>query len=259
MVTPSRTLEGLRALGPNGRRSIINALGQVADDILEEYQINTPLRIAHFWAQASHECAGFKTMHEYWGPTPAQRRYEGRKDLGNTQSGDGKRYMGRGIFQLTGRANYREYGRRLGLDLEGKPELAADPVNALRIACEYWKAKGLNRFADANDITTITRRINGGLNGFADRKANYVIAWRIWGGAGERPRSGRRMIESREGNGALAAGAMSGLGIMAEASSHAREASDNLVFPLWPLLLVILAICAAIWIWRRQRMRDMEE
>ena len=126
--------------------------------------------MAHFLAQAAHESDGFKTLHEYWGPTPAQKRYEGRKDLGNVKRGDGKRYMGRGIFQLTGRANYRRVGTELGLPLETTPELAASPRNAVLIAAQYWADHDLNASADADDIVTVTRRINGGLNGLEDRR-----------------------------------------------------------------------------------------
>jgi putative chitinase len=273
----SRTAEGLRALGPNGKRKFIDALAEVADDILDEYQINTPLRVAHFWAQASHECAGFKTMHEYWGPTPAQRRYEGHRDLGNTQEGDGKRYMGRGIFQLTGRANYRTYGGKVGLNLEGEPELAADPVNALRIACLYWKSKGLNRLADENDIKAITRKINGGYNGLADRKANFVIAWRIWGD-GERPKPSRKRLlasstEVRATGAAAGGGAVGIFGAFEagkEAVEHAEDAKNAAegaayLFGLdggTALLIggvILLVAGAGYLLWRRWARLDEEE
>jgi putative chitinase len=98
------------------------------------------------------------------------KAYEGRKDLGNTQPGDGKRYKGRGIFQLTGRANYKSYGDRLGLDLVATPELASDVMNAVKIACEYWTDKKLNDYADKDDVKMITKRINGGYNGLEDRE-----------------------------------------------------------------------------------------
>lgn len=131
-----------------------------------KYGVTTPLRIAHFLAQAAHESANFRTLEEY----ASGAAYEGRKDLGNTQKGDGKRYKGRGIFQLTGRENYRKIGNILGFDLEGNPELAADPEISVLTALEYWKSRGLNSWADKDDVRTITRRINGGLNGFQDRQ-----------------------------------------------------------------------------------------
>ncbi len=99
--------------------------------------------------------------------------YEGRKDLGNVQRGDGKRYKGRGPIQLTGRSNYRDYGQRVGIALESHPEIVAVPSIGLWIACEYWRVKGLNDLADAHNIEAITRKINDGLNGLADRKAAF--------------------------------------------------------------------------------------
>jgi putative chitinase len=102
--------------------------------------------------------------------------YEGRAALGNTQPGDGPRYKGRGIIQLTGRLNYRVYGAALGLDLENNPQLAAVPENAVRIACEYWRRNNLNQLADADNLEAITRRINGGVNGLADRRIKLGIA-----------------------------------------------------------------------------------
>lgn len=140
------------------------------------YQITTPLRIAHFLAQAAHESGGFRWMQEIWGPTPAQRKYEGRADLGNTHPGDGRRYAGRGVFQLTGRANYRTVGNRLGLDLENSPELAAEPAISLLIACDYWRSRKINPMADADDITRVTRAINGGINGIEDRMKKLARA-----------------------------------------------------------------------------------
>jgi putative chitinase len=224
----SRTLEGLRALGPNGKKKFIDAIAAVADEVLSEYDIDTPLRVSHFWAQASHECAGFKTMHEYWGPTKAQLGYEGRKDLGNIQPGDGYRFRGRGIFQLTGRHNYAAMSKKIGIDLLANPELAADPKTALRIACEYWKSRGLNKWADANDIKAITKRINGGFNGLADRKANFVIAWRIWGGGVDRP-APKPLTKSTEmaAGGAAATGGTIGVGAAFEVGKEAaRNAQD---------------------------------
>ncbi len=104
--------------------------------------------------------------------------YNGRADLGNTQPGDGPRFKGRGLIQLTGRSNYRQYGELLKLDLVGDPKLAADPVISLRIACTFWQQHDLNPLADADDIITITRRINGGLNGLNSRRA-YLRAAKL--------------------------------------------------------------------------------
>jgi predicted chitinase len=152
------------AIHPN--EIVINSLPAPLSKHMTAYGIDTPLRAAHFLAQACHESAHFRVLHEY----ASGSAYEGRKDLGNVYAGDGKRYKGRGIFQLTGRANYRAYGKLLSLDLENNPELAANPENSVRIACEYWKQKGLNGWADRDDVNEITRRINGGYNGLQDRK-----------------------------------------------------------------------------------------
>lgn len=151
------------AIQPNA--TVINSLPAPLSKHMTAYGIDTPLRAAHFLAQACHESAHFRTLHEY----ASGAAYEGRKDLGNVYAGDGVRYKGRGIFQLTGRANYRAYGALLGLDLENNPELAADPETSVRVACEYWKQKGLNGWADRDDVNEITRRINGGYNGLRDR------------------------------------------------------------------------------------------
>lgn len=138
--------------------------------------IDTHLRLAHFLAQATHETCGFRYLREIWGPTPAQRRYEGRVDLGNVRTGDGRLYCGRGIFQLTGRANYASLGAALQLPLEVDPELASDPQISARIACHYWQTHNINLCADADDVVAVTRKINGGLNGLADREAYLARA-----------------------------------------------------------------------------------
>lgn len=160
-------LAALKKLAPKGDPAILAALHAPLNAWLPQYGITTPLRVQHFLAQAAHETDGFKTLVEY----ASGKAYEGRKDLGNVALGDGARFRGRGIFQLTGRANYEAYGRRLGIDLIGNPARAANPDVAVRVACEYWKAKGLNAWADRDDLNEITRRINGGYNGLKDRAA----------------------------------------------------------------------------------------
>jgi putative chitinase len=149
------------------QEAIISAVGEVLAATLESYQIDNRLRIAHFLAQTCHESAGFRTTEEF----ASGERYEGRADLGNNKKGDGPRYKGRGLLQLTGRANYRELGKILGVPLEEDPELAGDPVLSLKIACEYWKKRKINVACDADDIVKVTRLINGGENGLEDRRA----------------------------------------------------------------------------------------
>jgi putative chitinase len=254
----------LRALGPKGSPKIIGDLAKAAS-ILDEYGINTPLRVSHFWAQAAHECAGFKTMHEYWGPTKAQIRYEGRVDLGNINPGDGYLFRGRGIFQLTGRANYEKMGELLGLDFISHPDLAANPETALRIACEYWKSRGLNALADKNDIVAITKKINGGMNGIADRRALFTIAWKIWGNKTQRPKPAKTMLTSKEGNAAVATGAAGGIAALSEVAEHAQSASSAidtlssaLQNPTFVILLLIVLLAAAIWYWRHRKLKEEE-
>ena len=134
-----------------------------------------------FLAQIGHESGQLKWVKEIWGPTPAQSRYEGRKDLGNTQPGDGKRFMGRGLIQITGRENYRKAGAALGVPLLDKPELLEQVEWATASAAWWWNNRGLNELADAGEFEQITRRINGGLNGQRERlevwaRAKEVLA-----------------------------------------------------------------------------------
>ncbi len=145
---------------------IVGAISAIFAPTLDSYEINSRLRIAHFMGQVTHECAGFRTTEEF----ASGAAYEGRKDLGNVHTGDGKRYKGRGLIQLTGRSNYRKIGEILGLQLEDNPELAAEPVTSLKIACEYWKTRGINIAADRDDLVNATRLVNGGLNGLEDRR-----------------------------------------------------------------------------------------
>lgn len=100
--------------------------------------------------------------------------YEGRADLGNTRVGDGRRFMGQGPIQLTCRRNYRTYGERFGFDFERHPEIVAVPSVGLLVALEYWPVTHLNEHADRDDIEAVTRRINGGKYGPADRKRHLA-------------------------------------------------------------------------------------
>ena len=163
-----RALFDYMARRPLGERGDLLAKGAV--QWLQPYSINTELRLAHWIAQATHETGDFNYMREIWGPTAAQKRYEGRKDLGNTHPGDGAKYLGRGIFQLTGRANYAKYGAELALPLEAEPDLAARPDISVRIACHYWMTHGLNALADKDNLVGITKAINGGTNGLSSRE-----------------------------------------------------------------------------------------
>ena len=177
----------LLTLSPTGKAWILKALVDRFAEVVEPYGIlQNRRRLCHFLAQSAHESAGFRTLEEFGGAT-YWSRYEGRADLGNTKAGDGVLYHGRGIFQLTGRANYRSMGAKIGVHLEAEPQLAAEGDISLRTACEFWKSRRLETFADQNDIREITRRINGGSNGLADRTAFFRRAWSIWGDPGQPP------------------------------------------------------------------------
>jgi putative chitinase len=152
----------------------------------QKYSINTPRRLAHFFAQVTHESMGLYYVEEVWGPTPAQIGYEGRPDLGNTQPGDGYRYRGRGPIEVTGRVNYHVIGKRIGYDLENHPDQAAEIGVGSIIACDFWTTRfvSLNKIADSGGlevVPAITRVVNGGLNGVDDRKRRYVQAARVFG------------------------------------------------------------------------------
>ena len=139
---------------------------------MTRYSINTPLRRAHFLAQVCHESGQLRYTEEL----ASGAAYEGRLDLGNTQPGDGVRFKGRGLIQLTGRANYEAFGRAVGrsFDTDARAhQVSADPFLAATTAGWFWDARGLNQHADADDLQTITRRVNGGLNGLAERRMLY--------------------------------------------------------------------------------------
>ncbi|GLK88330.1 glycoside hydrolase family 19 protein [Pseudomonas turukhanskensis] len=172
------TLQQLLLILP-GARKAPNAIIDALNAAMVRYRIDSPVRAAAFLAQVGHESGQLRYLREIWGPTPAQARYEGRQDLGNTQPGDGKRFMGRGLIQVTGRANYQKAGAALGLPLEDQPELLEQPVHAAMSAAWFWQTHGLNELADAGQFQTITRRINGGLNGQAERVALWETAKRV--------------------------------------------------------------------------------
>jgi putative chitinase len=148
-------------------------LGMAANVHFRTYGIlESGLRLAHFMGQCAHESGGFIYMEEI----ASGAAYEGRADLGNVQPGDGKRYKGRGPIQLTGRANYRSFGREVGIDFEAHPEAVAFPSIGLMAAVRYWNSRNLNAKADADDLLGITKAINGGTNGLYDRVARTAKA-----------------------------------------------------------------------------------
>jgi putative chitinase len=168
----------------------------VLNSAMEAYQINTPKRVAAFLSQIGHESGRLQYTTELWGPTPAQRRYEGRADLGNIHPNDGSIFRGHGLIQVTGRANHRAAYIRLKTELgasvpnfEMKPEALALPKWAALSAADYWDANNLNVLADKGDCIGISSLVNTGkrttapakINGLNERLQIYATCCKVLG------------------------------------------------------------------------------
>jgi len=142
-----------------------------------KYEINTVNRQAMFLAQCLHESGGFRFTKEIWGPTIWQVKYENHKGLGNAQPGDGKKFMGRGLIQVTGRHNYTKFSTWIGdATILEQPELL-ETKYAIYSAIWFWTTNKLNKFADADDIQGCTRAVNGkAMLGLAERTRFYLTA-----------------------------------------------------------------------------------
>ena len=145
-----------------------------------EFSINTPLRWAHYLAQIAHESAELRYSEEI----ASGKAYDTGKlaiKLGNTPEadGDGQKYKGRGLIQVTGRNNYEMYKQYCGYDVVKQPELLAKPVGAIRSSMWFWKSKGLNELADRDEFIAITKRVNGGTNGIEDRRKYLARAKKV--------------------------------------------------------------------------------
>jgi putative chitinase len=176
------------------------------EETFAKYDIATPQRQAAFIGQCAHESANFKVLQEnlnysaeglmktwpsrfptleyaaQYAKNPAKiagKVYNGR--LGNTSEEEAAKYLGRGLIQLTGKENYANCGTALGIDLIGNSTLLTEPKYAALSAGWFWNKKGLNSLADANDVETMTKRINGGLHGIDDRKAKIAKALSVLG------------------------------------------------------------------------------
>jgi putative chitinase len=199
------TTTQLKHLAPNARSNYLEAFAG-ADAVLASYGINdNRLRLAHFMAQVLHECGGLtvytedmnysaKRIRQVWpsrfasvaAAKPYQHNpeklankvYGGR--MGNTKPGDGFRFIGHGLLQITGRESYEKYGQALGFDLAGNSDLAFSPEWALKIACAEWKASGCNARADADSIRKVTFAINGGYTGLAEREEWLKRTKHVW-------------------------------------------------------------------------------
>jgi putative chitinase len=171
-LTPAEWRAVLVKIAPHGKPWILDGFADALPRLCEKYEINTKDRQAHFIAQCAHECDHFKTTQEY----ASGAAYNGRKDLGNTQPGDGPRFKGRGLIQLTGRANYTNAARELNDPLiVATPEIVERFPLAADVSAWFWHTHKLNQHADRDDVRAVTKIINGGYNGLDSRVA-YLAA-----------------------------------------------------------------------------------
>lgn len=163
----------LRVMPNAGRRAAIflNPINAAC----AEFDINSKARLAAYLAQIAHESMSLF----YTAEIASGARYEGRLDLGNTQKGDGMKFKGRGLIQITGRANYVALMMDLDIDCVEHPEILEQPELAARSSGWFWKAHGLNKLADAGDQRAVTKRVNGGYNGLAERLDFFNSATKV--------------------------------------------------------------------------------
>ena len=141
------------------------------NEYLSDYDITTRLRLCSYFAQIGHESGQLKYSEEI----ASGVAYEGRKDLGNINTGDGIKFKGRGLIQLTGRSNYQFISKTYNVDFVNYPELLSTPEWAVKSSLWFWERNNLNSIADSGDFKKITKRINGGLNGYDDRLRLYEL------------------------------------------------------------------------------------
>lgn len=180
-LTAAHLIRGIGAK-PAAADLWVNALRET----MHMYGIDkNPVRAAMFIAQVGHESGRLEHANEIWGPTEAQRRYEGRRDLGNVRPGDGSRYRGHGLIQTTGRANHLEATLELRKQWPDCPDFEADPDKLGHVpwgaysAGAFWNKINLNVLADTGNVTKVTRVINGGYNGLSDRQNLYKAMLRV--------------------------------------------------------------------------------
>jgi putative chitinase len=163
--TPAEWKAVLDKMEPQGKPWIILGLADAMPIIVEKYDIDTPNRQKHFLATVAHESDHFRATQEY----ASGAAYEGRKDLGNTQAGDGRRYKGRGLIQLTGRANYQAAANAFGIDYIKDPQLVEVFPAAAMVSAWWWANHNLNHIADKDDPRAVCKVVNGGYNGIDSR------------------------------------------------------------------------------------------
>jgi putative chitinase len=162
----------IRHVCPGLTRRQARQVGRALGPAFERFDMTTPARAAAAVAQFAHESAHFSTTTEF----ATGSAYEGRRDLGNTEPGDGVRFKGRGFIQITGRANYAAVTRAFRHDFLARPADLAKPRWAALASCWWWEHAGCNQIADRGDFVALTRRINGGLIGLAEREALHERA-----------------------------------------------------------------------------------
>lgn len=263
-----QTLKKLWAKAPS---RTINSILVNYQRVFDKYEINTPLRIAHFMAQISHECGCGTIVRENMNYSPgrmfeifgvghhsakvtreeaarlagqpeqiAERVYglgnpKKAKELGNTQPGDGFKYRGGGMLQLTGRASYARIGRMIDMNLEGRPDMIGDPAVSFEVAAAEFRALKCLPAADQDNVKLVTLRVNGGTNGLAER-AVHLRHWKqnldgieapAWAPRAAELDAPPKLLETRTGQIGAATGVMTGVGTMAQIGQAVSTASDT--------------------------------
>jgi putative chitinase len=313
--------EALTRLWPRAPVATRDAIAAVADEVFTRYELETPMRQAHFMAQLSHECGAGTIVRENMNysadrlmqifgvgvhsarvtqgeaiklahhPEQIAERVYGlgnpkkARELGNTQPGDGYRYRGNGMLQLTGRASHKSMGAKTGFDLEANPEQLEDPAKSFRVAAAEFRALNCLPAADADDVALVTRRVNGGRNGLSER----TVWLRKWKAAldgieepPKRPRAAPSVDAKPLSQSKIAQGSVAGIGLAgleagrqvvqtaSEVSSAARDTADNagavvtvtqplLASPTLPWAILALCVMAALGyvLWQRYlKLRD---
>ena len=162
----------LLAVAPHGKAAIRQGFAASMAACIARANLSSKLRLAHFIAQCAHESAGLLTTTEY----ASGREYEGRRDLGNIEPGDGVRFRGHGLIQTTGRTNFALESNALGVNFLAHPEKLAEFPYAATSAADYWARRRLNTWADRDDIAAVTLRVNGGENGLSSRETYLARA-----------------------------------------------------------------------------------
>lgn len=253
----------LRALAPRGDKAILDATARAMPGVASEFDLNSDLRLAHFLAQLAHESAGFRTTVEY----ASGAAYEGRRDLGNTEPGDGKRFKGRGLIQLTGRSNYAVASKALGVDFVGNPQLAAQFPHALRVAGWYWRARKINAKADEDNLFAVSALVNGvnrktgQPNHLKERGEWLDKAKRVLAQSDELPAvKPKTMVTSKTNNAAIAGAVAGSVAPAVEALNQVKAATDTIsgIVQAGPWVLLIIALLGLAYFIYRERKRKLD-